>query len=57
MISTLEDMRIWASALATGALLSPWMQEQRLQTLGSPGARPEETYGLGTFDLGGWTGH
>ena len=56
MISTLEDMHTWASALANGALLSPRMLEQRLQTLGVPGAPPEETYGLGIFNLGGWIG-
>ena len=50
-------MHTWASALANGALLSPRMLEQRLQTLGVPGAPPEETYGLGIFNLGGWIGH
>jgi D-alanyl-D-alanine carboxypeptidase len=49
-------MHTWASALANGALLSPRMLEQRLQTLGVPGAPPEETYGLGIFNLGGWIG-
>ena len=57
MISTLDDMRIWAPALATGVLLSPAMQTQRLQTLRMPGQSPGETYGLGTFNLGGWIGH
>ena len=31
MISTLDDMRIWAPALATGKLLTPEMQAQRLR--------------------------
>ena len=57
MISTLDDMHIWAPALATGALLSPAMQAQRLQTLSMPGQPPGETYGLGIFNLGGWIGH
>jgi D-alanyl-D-alanine carboxypeptidase len=48
MISTLDDMHIWAPALATGALLSPAMQAQRLQTLSMPGQPPGETYGLGS---------
>jgi D-alanyl-D-alanine carboxypeptidase len=57
MISTLDDMRIWAPALAIGKLLTPQMQEQRLQTVGSPGMPPQDGYGLGIFNLGGWIGH
>jgi D-alanyl-D-alanine carboxypeptidase len=57
MISTLDDMRIWAAALATGKLLTRAMQEQRLQTVTSPGMPPEDGYGLGIFNLGGWIGH
>jgi D-alanyl-D-alanine carboxypeptidase len=57
MISTLDDMHTWARALATGALLSPAMQQQRLQTVGSPGLPPQDGYGLGIFNLGGWIGH
>jgi D-alanyl-D-alanine carboxypeptidase len=57
MISTLDDMRIWAVALATGKLLTPQMQAQRLQTVGSPGMPPQDGYGLGIFNLGGWIGH
>jgi D-alanyl-D-alanine carboxypeptidase len=57
MISTLEDMHIWAPALATGKLLSPKMQKQRLQTVAAPGLPPKDGYGLGIFNLGGWIGH
>jgi D-alanyl-D-alanine carboxypeptidase len=57
MISTLDDMRIWAPALATGKLLTPQMQSQRLQTVGQPGMPPQDGYGLGIFNLGGWIGH
>jgi D-alanyl-D-alanine carboxypeptidase len=57
MISTLDDMRIWAGALATGKLLAPTTQAQRLQTVGSPGMPPQDGYGLGIFNLGGWIGH
>ena len=57
MISTLEDMHLWAPALATGKLLNPEMQEQRLQTLSLPGQPPPDGYGLGIFNLGGWIGH
>ena len=57
MISDLDDMRTWAQALASGRLLSPGMQAQRLQTVGSPGMPPQDGYGLGLFVLGGWVGH
>jgi D-alanyl-D-alanine carboxypeptidase len=57
MISTLDDMHIWAPALATGKLLTPEMQAQRLQTVGAPGLPPQDGYGLGIFNLGGWIGH
>ena len=57
MISTLEDMHIWAPALATGKLLTPQMQAQRLQTVGAPGLPPQDGYGLGIFNLAGWVGH
>ena len=57
MISTLDDMRIWAPALATGKLLTPQMQAQRLQTVGQAGMPPQDGYGLGIFNLGGWIGH
>ena len=57
MISTLDDMHIWAPALATGKLLTPQIQAQRLQTVGAPGLPPQDGYGLGIFNLGGWIGH
>src|SRR3954469_11757544 len=55
MISALHDLRRWAEVVATGKLLSPQTQAQRLKTLptGFPGLR----YGLGIFETGGWIGH
>ncbi|ATW53029.1 serine hydrolase [Streptomyces peucetius subsp. caesius ATCC 27952] len=55
MISDLRDLRSWARTLATGTLLSPETQAQRLKTesTGVPGAG----YGLGIFDIQGWIGH
>jgi D-alanyl-D-alanine carboxypeptidase len=44
-------------ALATGKLLTPQMQAQRLQTVEQPGIPPQDGYGLGIFNLGGWIGH
>ncbi len=57
MISTLEDMHTWAPALATGKLLTPATQTQRLQTVNAEGLPPPDGYGLGIFNLGGWIGH
>ncbi len=57
MISTLDDMHTWAPALATGKLLSPAMQSQRLQTVNAQGLPPQDGYGLGIFNLAGWIGH
>jgi D-alanyl-D-alanine carboxypeptidase len=55
MISNLHDLRRWARIVATGALLSPETQAQRLRTL--PTGFPGTTYGLGIFNAGGWIGH
>ncbi|MBT2471916.1 beta-lactamase family protein [Streptomyces sp. ISL-66] len=55
MISDLQDLRSWARTLATGTLLTPATQAERLKTtsVGIPGAG----YGLGIFDVQGWIGH
>ncbi|WP_055600898.1 serine hydrolase domain-containing protein [Streptomyces aureus] len=55
MISDLHDLRRWARILATGELLSPGTQAQRLKTL--PTGFPGLSYGLGIFDADGWIGH
>ncbi|MFF0817533.1 serine hydrolase domain-containing protein [Rhodococcus sp. NPDC003318] len=57
MISTLDDLRIWGPALATGTLLEPATQEQRLETVTAPGHPAGVGYGLGIFDVNGWIGH
>jgi len=57
MTSTLDDMRNWAPALATGKLLSPQLQAQRLETINTAGAPAPYGYGLGLFNAGGWIGH
>lgn len=57
MISTLDDLRIWVPALATGALLRPDTREQRLQTVAMPPVPDDIRYGLGIFDARGWIGH
>ncbi|WP_424215940.1 serine hydrolase domain-containing protein (plasmid) [Streptomyces sp. BI20] len=55
MISDLNDLRTWARVLATGTLLSPRTQAERLQ--GRATTEPGATYGLGLFDVDGWIGH
>jgi D-alanyl-D-alanine carboxypeptidase len=57
MISTLDDLRIWAPAVATGKLLSPDIQAQRMQMVSVPGAPAPSGYGLGINNNGGWIGH
>ncbi len=57
MISTLDDLRTWARAVATGTLLEPETQAQRLETVTPPGFNPQAGYGLGIFDVAGWIGH
>ena len=58
MISTLEDLRVWSRALATGTLLSPEMQRERLH-LSSLDLSEERRfgYGLGIMEWQGWLGH
>lgn len=55
MISNLHDLRHWAKVVATGELLSPKTQAQRLKTL--PTGFPGLSYGLGIFNANGWIGH
>jgi D-alanyl-D-alanine carboxypeptidase len=55
MISDLHDLRRWAEIVATGALLSPRTQRERLKVL--PTGFPGTGYGLGIFETNGWIGH
>lgn len=57
MISTLDDMRIWAAALATGALLTPETQRERLAAAVPMSPGGSAFYGLGLFNASGWIGH
>lgn len=57
MISTLKDLHTWAPALATGRLLRPATQAERLQTVTPPGFPSDAGYGVGLFDVAGWIGH
>jgi len=55
MISDLHDLRRWAKIVATGTLLRPQTQAQRLKML--PTGHPGTGYGLGIFESDGWIGH
>jgi D-alanyl-D-alanine carboxypeptidase len=55
MISTLEDLRRWAGDVATGRLLTPAGQRQRLR-FHATGVR-HVGYGLGLSNSNGWLGH
>lgn len=57
MISTLEDLHIWAVAVATGELLTSAMQRQRLETVDEPDVPVQIGYGLGIANFAGWIGH
>ena len=57
MISTLEDMAVWAEALGTGSLISAERHAERL--MGSPLSEgPEyDLYAVGIGEVEGWWGH
>ncbi|MFD9728604.1 serine hydrolase domain-containing protein [Streptomyces sp. NPDC059072] len=55
MISDLLDLRSWARTVATGSLLTPATQAERLKT--TPMDIPGAGYGLGIFNVQGWIGH
>jgi D-alanyl-D-alanine carboxypeptidase len=57
MISTLDDLRVWARDLATGALLSPATQREREQFQLAPSEGTGSLYGLGVEYQNGWVGH
>ncbi|MDX2561687.1 serine hydrolase [Streptomyces sp. TX20-6-3] len=55
MISNLQDLRTWARVVATGTLLTPETQAERLKVY--PTTIPGAGYGLGIFNIQGWIGH
>ena len=58
MVSNLEDLHVWTRALATGALLGPELQTERLRWTAVPGGEPlDAKYGLGILSLAGFVGH
>ncbi|SEC38252.1 D-alanyl-D-alanine carboxypeptidase [Rhodococcus jostii] len=57
MISTLDDLRVWARDLAEGTLLSPATQREREQFQLAPSEGTGSLYGLGVEYQNGWIGH
>ncbi|MBS1894637.1 MAG: serine hydrolase [Actinobacteria bacterium] len=58
MVSTLGDLRKYGRQLATGALLPPSLQAERLKFGDFPnGDGPSVGYGLGILHVGNWLGH
>ena len=57
MISTLDDMRIWAHALSSGELLSEEMRHERFSSALPMSEEKTAFYGLGAFNAAGWIGH
>ncbi|MGW6918288.1 serine hydrolase domain-containing protein [Kitasatospora sp. NPDC054939] len=55
MISQRDDLTTWAKVLATGTLLTPKTQAERLAML--PTGIGTTRYGLAIFDNNGWIGH
>jgi D-alanyl-D-alanine carboxypeptidase len=57
MVSTLDDERVWAEALATGSLLTPATQAERMQGAPLQKGPPYDLYALGIGETNGWWGH
>ncbi|MEW6144021.1 MAG: serine hydrolase domain-containing protein [Thermodesulfobacteriota bacterium] len=57
MISTLDDMGVWARALATGKLISPAMKKEQHRFLPAPEEGDGALYGLALENQNGWLGH
>jgi D-alanyl-D-alanine carboxypeptidase len=55
MVSTLDDLHRWARGVATGRLLIPATQKQRLRFIAT-GVR-QVGYGLALVNSNGWIGH
>lgn len=59
MVTTLDDLKVWAKALATGELLSDAMHEEQMDMVDTTpeGSPVESAYGLGVGLSDVWVGH
>jgi D-alanyl-D-alanine carboxypeptidase len=59
MVTTLDDLKVWAKALATGELLSEAMHEEQMDMVDTTpqGSPIESAYGLGVGLSDVWVGH
>ena len=57
MISTLDDLKVWAKALATGSLLKPETHAEQMKYEMIPAGKISVGYGLGIADFAGLIGH
>jgi D-alanyl-D-alanine carboxypeptidase len=57
IVSTLDDLRVWAKALATGSLLKPGTHAEQMKYEMIPAGKLSLGYGLGIGDFGGLIGH
>ena len=57
MVSTVDDLHIWARDLATGKLLTPAAQREREKFQLAPSEGDGALYGLGVEYQFGWIGH
>jgi hypothetical protein len=55
ILSNLEDLHVWTKGLATGQLLGPSTQRERVRWTAIPGGEPlDARYGLGILSLAGF---
>lgn len=59
LVSTMSDLRVWGRALATGSLISPEAQRERLRMVNSAAGEGPfyNRYGLALGRINGWLGH
>jgi D-alanyl-D-alanine carboxypeptidase len=57
MISTLDDLRVWARVLVEGKLISPAMKLEQQTFLLAPEEGDGALYGLALENQNGWLGH
>jgi len=57
LISTMRDLRTWVESYATGTLISPELQKERLTWVTMPPMTSGRAYGLGIGIDNGWLGH